>query len=195
MRNATITKIPTTTGVEKSTNLKNFALDGRSFLLAEEATTTKEVTRVVNARNKSDDILKEKTLNTSNAKVSFPLKEITAEELKQIRKSDTPSFVLKEYGKYYYAQIPKEMSLYSSLLFGTHQCATTGKECRFLSAASDENGGCAKVREGCKGIEKYPWITVGYETFNTQRDCFIVSECDHYKPCVPKKKPSKRSAK
>ena len=42
------------------------------------------------------------------------------------------------------------------------------------------NDVCEKVWNLARYIEKYPWITKGYETFNTSVDTFFVAECLHY---------------
>ena len=53
--------------------------------------------------------------------------------------------------------------------------------CQRLTAASDKNGGCGKVRAYSRCIERFDWITLGYETFNTaNNDVFFVGECMNY---------------
>ena len=103
--------------------------------------------------------------------------EETAEDLAIDQKSGNPSFVLKVAGKLYYASITKDLNFVSATKLGSHKCAN----CHRLSAASDADGGCAKVREFSTGIERYPWITKGYETFGTGHDSFVVVCCKHYK--------------
>lgn len=90
--------------------------------------------------------------------------------------------------KFYYTRIPKDISFLSSNILGTHQCTIAGSDCRHLYAASDEHGGCAKVRNHSKCIERYPWFTMGYESFNTNYDSFVVVNCLHYEQCPPGKK-------
>lgn len=112
---------------------------------------------------------------------TFPLREVSLEELAELRKTKVPSFVLKEDGRYYYAEISPYMTFISSSFLGEHKCAAAGKVCNRLSAAQDEQGGCAKVRARSTDIEKYPFITKGYETFGTEgRDTFVVLECQHH---------------
>ena len=128
----------------------------------------------------------------------FPLQEITKTELFGKRLSGKPGFVFKADGKYLYAQIPKEFNfVHAELLPGAqHQCSChPGKTCSRMSAASDEDGGCHKVRDlsvdttrgitpqklkPAKRIEKYPFILKGYETFNTDYESFGVLECSNY---------------
>lgn len=112
-------------------------------------------------------------LDSSN----FTLSKVTQEELDNYRANNIPSFVLKENGLLYYTTIPETLSFISLKLLGNHSCST----CHRQTAACDKEGGCAKVREGCRGIEKYPWIIRGYETFNVMHDCFVVVECQHKK--------------
>ena len=66
-------------------------------------------------------------------------------------------------------------------------CNTGRIVCSRLSAESDEYGGCEKVRDfSSAGIEKYPWIRQGYETFATKYDCFVVTQCDHFRVNKPR---------
>lgn len=123
------------------------------------------------ALNKLDEIIES---------LSIDLTEVSLEELATYRKSKIPSFVLKIDGKLYYSSIPEDLNLYPYNIMGKHQCAIVAHECRRLSAASDENGGCEKVRNFSQKIEKYPWITIGYETFNTEHNSFVVLNCLHY---------------
>ena len=113
-------------------------------------------------------------------KVSFNLSEISPKEIEKHRKGGKPTFFLKMNDKYYFTEIPESLTFENSKLLGVHRCAFAGHECQRLSAAKDEKGGCKKVRDRVKRIERYPWIKVGYETFNTKYDCFIVIECSHY---------------
>ena len=119
--------------------------------------------------------------------MKYPLAEITLEQIKELRKTDIPSFLLKEDGKYYFAKIPKQLNFTSSNLMGMHCCANSLNTCHHLSAASDEDGGCAKVRGFSRGIERYPWITMGYETFNVCHGCFVVLKCNHFEVAPPRK--------
>lgn len=128
----------------------------------------------------------------------YDLKEITVETLRQLRKTKIPSFVLKETDEdgivhYWYAKIEFELSFLSSDLIGEHQCSYGPDCCARVSAASDEEGGCSKVRHKARYIELYPWIPFGYETFNTKSNTLMVAKCDHYTPAVRKPKPSRHS--
>ena len=117
----------------------------------------------------------------------FTLRKTNPDELYLIREEPTPIFILKDMDDLYVTEIPNNLGFTSSTLLGTHKCAA-GSTCARLSAASDEDGGCAKVRNKARWIELYPWILLGYETFNTKQDTFQVSECEHYKANSNKKK-------
>ncbi len=112
--------------------------------------------------------------------VKYPLAEVTIDQIKTLRRTEIPSFLLKENGKYYYAKIPSNMNLTSSCLLGRHQCSCPSHVCAHLSAATDEEGGCVKVRDLEKEIERYPFISCGYETFNCKHNCFVVLSCNHF---------------
>lgn len=130
---------------------------------------------------KGKKFVERKKLDEQVEAKTFPLREVSLEELAELRKTKVPSFVLKEDGRYYYAEISPYMTFISSSFLGEHKCAAAGKVCNRLSAAQDEQGGCAKVRARSTNIEKYPWITKGYETFGTEgRDTFVVLECQHH---------------
>ena len=85
---------------------------------------------------------------------------------------------------YYHIKIPKMFNLMSNTFLGKHLC---GEICRRLSAASDELGGCDKVRHHARHIELFSHIESGYETFNTNHDAFVVLKCTHYECCPPRK--------
>ena len=107
---------------------------------------------------------------------SFALRKISIDELTEIRKQNISGFVLKENNKYYFTQIPKNLRFIYVENFGLHMCA----HCNHMSADSDENGGCQKVRIGSNHIEFFDWIESGYETFHTRQDSFLVSNCSHH---------------
>ena len=122
--------------------------------------------------------------------ISFILNEATPQEIRSLRETTTPYLVYKMDEKIFYTQIPKDFDIKDQI----HKCAEPGGPgrpggpCKHLSAASDKLGGCDKVRKKSTCIEKFQFITLGYETFNTERDCFIVLKCTHYEKCPPRKK-------
>ncbi len=167
---------------------KNIVLEGVETLRAERVLTTFEVVRELNPKtNQPFRLVSKEQIDEKVEPLNFPLTEVTPEALADYRRKGVSSFVLKVSGKFYYATIPDDISFVSSTILGTHKCAVAGHECHQLSAASDEEGGCEKVRNRSNNIERYPWITKGYETFNTKHDSFVVVNCLHYEECPPRK--------
>ncbi len=170
------------------TVLKNVVLDGVKTLKAEKVTTTFEIKREIHPRTKQPfRVVSKNQLSESVETLTFDLVEVTPKELAIYRKKGIPSFVLKVDANLYYGIIPAGLSFVGCDILGPHRCAAIGQECNRLSPASDEEGGCAKVRNHAKYIERYPWITSGYETFNTKHDFFVVAKCLHYEKCPPHK--------
>lgn len=115
---------------------------------------------------------------TKGKVIRLQLKQISTSELTRLRESKKPGFVLKKDHNYYYADISQFKKYHIIVETNTsHKCAN----CRLLSAASDKDGGCAKVREFSRFIENFEQITYGYETFNTSFDVFIVLKCNRWK--------------
>lgn len=174
---------------ESSTIVKNIVLEGVEILKAEKITTTFDVKYELHPKtNHPFKIVSKNQVDQIIEHISLPLVEVTPEELVEYRKNGIASFVLKVDDKLYYTKIPDYMSFFSSNIFGTHRCSMVGHECNRLSAASDQHGGCAKVRHRSQHIERYPWITMGYETFNTKYESFIVVKCLHYQKIPTRKK-------
>ena len=122
----------------------------------------------------------------------YELKETTAEFLKYLRSTDIPTFVLKRDGMLYYCCFIMSMKYFkfsNTTLSTLHKCAFENTICKRLISLPDELGGCSKVFNMSIGIENYPWITDGYETFNFfqkqenglySSDIFVVINCNHY---------------
>jgi len=162
------------------TSHQNIGLDGTEFLTMDKVITTWRIVRELDSKGRPFRIISKEIVNTETTKLSFPLKEVTIGELYIARCGKIPGFVLKEGERYFYTKIPAKLN-FVSLSIGEHKC---GKECLHLSALSDEEGGCEKVRDiRNKMIEKYPFIVRGYETFNTKHDSFRVLECKNYQKC------------
>ena len=170
--------------------LRDIVLTDCKTLTAKSITTTYTVKREINARGKiiKDGGVSRSILNEEVEELTFELSEVTPKELAIYRAKRVPSFVLKVDDHLYHTSIPAKINFVGSTIIGPHKCSLVSKECRRLSAALDEEGGCAKVRNSSNNIERYPWIKKGYETFNTNHDSFVVVECGHYKPCLPKEK-------
>ena len=166
--------------------VKNIVLEGVKTLRVEKITTTFKVEYELHPKTNQPFkvVSKDQVDKVVEPMFSFELVEVTPEKLAVYRRSNISSFVLKVDGKLYYTRIPDNISFVSSNILGAHQCGV----CNRLSAASDKKGGCAKVRARSQGIERYPWITTGYETFNTKHDSFVVATCLHYEQYPPRKK-------
>lgn len=120
----------------------------------------------------------------------FPLRETTPTEIKLYRKLKIPTLILKMGDAFFLSEIPQNNNFSFKPIFPEHRCAVSGHECRRLSALDDKHGGCEKVRNYARFIERYPWITLAIETFGTSSDAFIVGECEHYEKCPPRRIPT-----
>ena len=107
--------------------------------------------------------------------------ETTVEKLQELRDKRIPYLVIKRNGRFFYTKVDKKFSL-PNTTSREHRCAINSIDiCHRLSAKTDENGGCRKVRDGKDAhIEKYEYIRTGYETVNTEKSVFIVMECDYH---------------
>ena len=182
------TTTPNTKKRRESTSvIKNVRLEGVSALKADKVTSVIEVQYDLQPNTGHPQSMHREPVGQIIEHLSFELVEVSPHEVAEYRKNGTPSFLLKKDGKLYIAKIPRNISFVTFTLLNTHRCSIIGNECRRLSAASDKDGGCAKVRDHATGIERYPWITLGYETFCTLHDSFVVAECLHYEKCTPRK--------
>lgn len=111
----------------------------------------------------------------------YRLQKVSLQKLEKLRNSGVPGFVFKENGNYYYAKIDHNTKFLCCKGLGTHCCATLNETCKRLFAISSEFGGCDKVKDGSTHIEKYDFISRGYESFNTNQDSFIVLQCSDCK--------------
>lgn len=115
--------------------------------------------------------------------VSYSLQMRTQKEVSQMRKENIPLLIVKKDG-ILYAGYVKDIK--PSTPTG-HLCAKGQSCCARLTAKSDEEGGCKKVRQKSKGIERCPFITDGYEITGTKIiltvpgfDCLVVQKCKNY---------------
>ena len=116
-------------------------------------------------------------------------KLVSKEEVKKYRRRNVPSLVIKDGDKLYYCQLSSATKIASNI-FGTnvhHLCgggASVAEVCHRLLSKPYEEGGCDKVFAFSKGIENYPFITQGYETFGlgAVNETFYVAGCSLYKP-------------
>lgn len=164
----------------KTTVTTKTVLEGVETLRADILITTFEV-----ITNRALKVVSKRQIDAKVEHLSFPLIEVEPETLTDYRRKRVPSFVLKVNGKFFYSKIQSDINLVSSTILGAHRCASIDSVCNRLSAATDEEGGCEKVRDSSNHIERYPWITMGYETFNTKYDTFLVVQCLHCENCQP----------
>lgn len=181
-------------------SVKYISWEGFDFLrIRKVSSTLKTVSEYDSQTNKLlRTIEKSKSDETSDTQI-LSLTEITLDELQKYRNAKVPSFVLKVGDKFYYARIPNEMSLVGAKFDGEHKCANPFNSCKRLSSASDAKGGCAKIRNGSSHIELYPWISLGYETFGTKHNAFVVARCAHFagtttQNAIPAKNSSKSTS-
>ena len=179
------------TSIEVSTVTKNIYLDGYDFLRAKKIITTYEVVKTLSPSSGRYKLLSKNLVSERYEDLIYPLAKCTSDDLLFMRKNEIPYFVLKINGDLYFSEIPEDLCLTNSKIIGPHLCGLYNHECKRLSASSDEEGGCAKVRNSSRFIEKYPWITDGFETFGTTCDCFKVAKCLHYKASPSSKKRKK----
>ena len=175
------TELQTTKKVARSIGNINF--DESKSLNMEKITEIIEITQKVDPKShKVIANFSKKVIDRKVENLCFNMVEVTADMVSNYRKKGIPSIVVKIDGILYYSAIPNNISFLSSNFLGAHLCASQKNGCHRLSSASDENGGCEKVRKKSTYIERYPWIVTGYETFNTKLNSFVVIKCSHYKP-------------
>ena len=136
--------------------------------------------------------------NVEISKRAFHLKKISADDLLtfRIESEIQPTFVLKRGAKLFYGKIPKNMNCSAILKTNEHLCS----KCRRCHALSFENGGCQKILDefysdktfkkeyrikvitAGKRIEKYDFITLGFQTLNQDdaQESFGVMNCDFF---------------
>lgn len=137
-----------------------------------------------------DYFIRKNKLETIVNHYSITLNEVNKNDLAKARSSKTPGFIYKKNGKLYYAAIN------SKLYFGEfslgenmhHKCSFGNKDCNRLSPLPYSMGGCEKVSDIKLRIEKYPFVTDGYEVFNTKNTCMVVLSCTHFEQTSERKK-------
>lgn len=135
--------------------------------------------------------------NEREERKTYRLKSISEKTLLQKRLSGVPGFLAKINGMYYYTEVPSDFKLPSKFMGESHCCSPDKGICRNFIPISSADGGCDKVLDSCvtfqlrhgfkrraaiinsHRLEKYPWITRGYETFNIPGNvnAFLVAEC------------------
>ena len=127
-------------------------------------------------------------LKKNIAKIPNELQAVSKEQLLRIRKEGVPIFILKVGEQIFFSQVNSYFNT-SGILGNVHQCSVNSITCARVSAASDANGGCQKVRDigKAKRIEKYDFILLGYEFANVKNDCLVVGVCKNFKEARQKK--------
>ena len=118
-------------------------------------------------------VLSDTILKTKN----YKLIESTPEDIRVLRESHEPLFVMRTEGKYYYCFIPASLSLLSSKLLGEHICASDTKICKHLNYVQFDLDGCCKLGHVLH-LEDMPEILESYETFGCDNDAWVVSKCN-----------------
>lgn len=110
----------------------------------------------------------------------YHLREISLQELQDIRKDSNAGFLYKNGDKLYYVRVPKNCIINSSTL-NVHQCCPSdGKTvCYRLSSLPDPDG-CEKIRRRKKYLESFKFIEIGYQTLNCKEKTFRVCKCLNY---------------
>ena len=177
----------TLVNVQKS--LKSFTdvfFDEKTLTLKATKTVSKYDIMISIAFDGTERTVSKTLIDKASEDVSFKLEQTNRADLLEYRKNRESCLVYKVQKDVYYCKIPPEMTFFPQESFGKHVCSLLKDVCFRLSAKSDDEGGCAKVRNRARGIEYYSWITKGFETFGTHKNVFIVCACKHYIPDAPK---------
>ena len=124
----------------------------------------------------------------------FPFKMASEKELMRMRISGKKLFILYKRGCRFYAEIP-DISFGAFSNIAKTECIYESHCCDRLLPMPTEQGGCDKVYDLpleryisknysfsellqiAKRIDKYPFITEGYETCNIPAPVFVVLKC------------------
>lgn len=111
---------------------------------------------------------------------NYLLARKTKKQINALRQEGRPLLIVKENGILYAGTI---YGMYFNSNSG-HLCSRGGETCDRLSAKTDEEGGCRKVRQRSRGIEVCDFITRGFEAVHTEQkcDCLVVEECENFRP-------------
>lgn len=162
---------------QKSKKIRRIALEGTRLLKEYEITAIVEIVKEIDSlTNLPCKIVSKKIIHQDVELVDyFPLSEVTPEQIAKYRRKFIPSFVLKLDGKFFHTQIPEILNFRYSSILGSNQCA----KCKSYFSIRDKNISCERAKNEYNYIEKYPWITTGYETFYTYHDTFVVINCSN----------------
>ncbi|MBR3255584.1 MAG: hypothetical protein IKF97_05160 [Clostridia bacterium] len=128
---------------------------------------------------------------------SIKLNEVSNDDITQARLSKTPGFIYKKDGKLYYAAISSRLH-FGEFKLGEnmhHQCSYGHFDCKRFSPLPFSKGGCPKISDIRLRIERYNFVTDGYEVFNTNSNCMVVLKCTNYEQTSERKKDADSSNK
>lgn len=124
------------------------------------------------------------------------LKKSSEEEIINLRMTCQPGFVLRDTnGKLYCAPIPSCHLVPKESFWETHMCRNCAKGCicdkihdNSLEANINDGHKLGTAVELSKRLEKYPFITIGYQIFNAStNDDFTVCDCKNFTTYRPRK--------
>ncbi len=151
------------------------------------------VYRVKITRSKPYDIIISKSENTTK----YDLREVSKEELFELRASKKPGVVIKQMDHLYYTEVPFRFNLRNMrITHGNHLCGC----CSRCSASREPGKGCLMIMErpiesytlsnvsriylrnlkDSSRIEKYPFIMLGIESFNVHLNSCVIINCSTY---------------
>lgn len=116
----------------------------------------------------------------------YPLREVTLVELLNLRFSKKPGLVLKVKGQFFYTQIQKDLRLNGNHTPYIHLCGDgckkVCKHCPKVDAWTVDfhrkQGHSFRNAVILSGrIEKYDFIPMAFESFNTTLDAYGIIEC------------------
>lgn len=113
---------------------------------------------------------------------------VSETEIERLSKKQVPSLVIKKDGKLFWTAIdPKSTITWTT----THCCSDGQHDCAKCISKPSSEGGCDKTFNFSCEIEKHDFVILGYETFGTPKDSYIVVVCrdyvdeEHRAPHVP----------
>ena len=117
----------------------------------------------------------------SSTPVEIPLNEVSFKDVKNLRMLERAHKLKKsyllfvEYPKFFVAQIPKNMSfLVTGIYNDIHLC----RNCKHMCARPTAKGGCQKVIDTHKCLERYPFITIGYQEIGSGSSDKVLCVCE-----------------
>lgn len=126
---------------------------------------------------------------------AIPLKKSTPAEVVKLRMTRKPGFVLRDKnGKLYCATIPNCHLIPEETELETHMCRNCVKGCKCekihdnsLEGNMSNGKKYVLAMEMSKRLEKYPFITYGYQIFNAlDNNELTVCQCKHFTNYRPK---------